>query len=212
MKKDKRQINATYKISKQVFNVNEDDKTKLKDSLKELKDKTALSIAALKNENEQLRNTLEDVKDRNLYLEAYARRENIKFENIPEDTSSKEDSEMVIRSFIERELGCSEAADIEIQRVHRLGKGKEGQPRPILARFLRYKDCEKLFSLGHRLRETNFKMYQDPPFGIVERRRAQMDTFKQAKRNNIPAAFSRAQPDKLLIRGKVWPLGMPLEP
>ena len=197
---------------KASLNVNEDDKTKLKDSLKELKDKTAVSLAALEKENGQLRNTLKEVQDKTLYLEAYSRRENIKFENIPEDTSSKEDTEMVLRSFLERVLGCSDAADIEIQRVHRLGKSKEGKPRPILARFLRYKDCEKLFSRGHRLRETNFKMYQDLPFGIVERRRAQMDTFKQAKRNNIPAAFSRAQPDKLLIRGKVWPPGMPLEP
>lgn len=197
---------------KASLNVNEDDKTKLKDSLKELKDKTEVGLTVLEKENEQLRNTLKEVQDKNLYLEAYSRRENIKFENIPEDTSSKEDTEMVLRSFIERELGCSDAADIEIQRVHRLGKSKEGKPRPILARFLKYKDCEKLFSHGHRLRETTFKMYQDLPFGIVERRRAQMDTFKQAKRNNIPAAFSRAQPDKLLIRGKVWPLGMPLEP
>ena len=54
-------------------------------------------------------------------------------------------------------------------------------------------------------------MYQDLPFEIVERRRAQMETFKKARRNNIPAAFSKAQPDKLFIRGKLWPFGMPLE-
>lgn len=51
-------------------------------------------------------------------------------------------------------------------------------------RFLRYKDCGKLFSLGHRLWGTNYKMYHDLPFEIVELRRAQM-------------AFSKAQPDKL---------------
>ncbi|CAH3140188.1 unnamed protein product [Porites lobata] len=58
---------------------------------------------------------------------------------------------------------------------------------------------------------TNYKMYQDLPFEIVERRRAQMETFKKARRNNIPAAFSKAQPEKLFIRGKLWPFGMPLE-
>ncbi|CAH3177618.1 unnamed protein product, partial [Porites lobata] len=58
---------------------------------------------------------------------------------------------------------------------------------------------------------TNYKMYQDLPFEIVERRRAQMETFKKARGNNIPAAFSKAQPDKLFIRGKLWPFGMPLE-
>jgi len=38
-----------------------------------------------------------------------------------------------------------------------------------------------------------------------------MDTFKKAKKNNIPASFSKAQPDKLLIRGKFWPSGKILE-
>ena len=54
-------------------------------------------------------------------------------------------------------------------------------------------------------------MYQDLPFEIVERRRTQMETFKKAKRSNIPVAFSKAQPDKLYIRGKLWPVGKPLE-
>ena len=45
----------------------------------------------------------------------------------------------------------------------------------------------------------------------LRRRRAQMDTFKKARRNNIPASFSKAQPDKLFIRGKFWPVGKELE-
>ena len=110
---------------------------------------------------------------------------------------------MALRTFLETELGFSDAANIEIQRVDRLG--------PVVARFLRYKDCGKLISLGHRPRGTNYKMYQDLPFEIVERRRAQMETFKKARRNNIPAAFGKAQLDKLYIRGKLWSFGMPLE-
>ena len=37
-----------------------------------------------------------------------------------------------------------------------------------------------------------------------------MNTFKEARKNNIPASFSRAQPDKLFIKGKLWPVGKPL--
>ena len=88
---------------------------------------------------------------------------------------------------------------------------QEGKPRPILARFLRFKDCQSMLALGPRLRETNYKMYQDLPFQIVERRRAQMDTFNKARRNNILASFSKAQPDKLFIRGKFWPVGKELD-
>ena len=54
-------------------------------------------------------------------------------------------------------------------------------------------------------------MYQDLPHEIVARRRKQMNTFKEARRNNIPASFSEAQPDKLFIKGKFWPAGKPLE-
>ena len=194
---------------KESLNANETDKKMTTERIQKLEDNTKSSLAALQKENDELRANLKLIEDKNLYLEAYSRRENINFENIPEEDA--EDTEMVMRTFLETELGFDDAAIVEIQRVHRLGKKRGESPRPILARFLRYKDCGKLLSLGHRLRETNYKMYQDLPFEIVERRRAQMKTFKKARRNNIPAAFSKAQPDKLYIRGILWPPGMPLE-
>ena len=196
---------------KESLNANETDKKSTTERIQKLEDDTKSSLAALQKENDELRANFKLIEDKNLYLEAYSRRENIKFENILEEETNKEDTEKVLRTFLETELGFSDAANVEIQRVHRLGKKRGERPRPILARFLRYKDCGKLFALGHRLRGTNYKMYQDLPFEIVERRRAQMETFKKARRNNIPAAFSKAQPDKLYIRGKLWPFGMPLE-
>ena len=195
---------------KESLNANNEDKQKTSERLGKFEEKTNSGLAALEKENNKLSALVKEIENKNLYLEAYSRRENVKFENIPEE-DPKEDTEMVLRSFLERELGFSDAANIEIQRVHRLGKKKEEKPRPILARLLRYKDCEKPYSLGHRLRGTDFKMYQDLPFEIVERRRTQMETFKKAKRSNIPVAFSKAQPDKLYIRGKLWPVGKPLE-
>ena len=112
---------------------------------------------------------------------------------------------------MDTELGYMDAMTVEFQRVHRLGKKKENEPRPILARFLRFKDCEKILSLGRRLKDSNYKMYQDLPREIVQRRKKQMPIFKKAKENKIPAAFSKAQPDKLFVRGKLWPVGKALE-
>ena len=192
---------------KESLNANETDKKTTAERIQKLEDNTKSSLAALQKENDELRANFKLIEDKNLYLEAYSRRENIKFENIPEQETNKEDTEMALRTFLETELGFGDAANVEIQRLHRLGKKRGESPRPILARFLRYKDCEKLLSLGDRLRGTNYKMYQDLPFEIVERRRAQMETFKKARRNNIPAAFSKAQPDKLFIRGKLWSCG-----
>ena len=199
------------KLYRATLNSIEVDRQEASLSLKNMKEDTNTKLKSLEEENFKLGARIKEVEDQHLYLEAYSRRENLKFENIPENVASGEDTESILRSFLERDLGYVDAASVEIQRVHRLGKKKEGKSRPILARFLRFKDCQSMLALGPRLRETNYRLYQDLPFEIVERRRAQMDTFKKARRNNIPASFSKAQPDKLFIRGKFWPVGKELE-
>ena len=173
----------------------------------------SLQFVTIEEENRELSAKIKDLETKKLYLEAYSRRENIKFENINEfeEGSDKEDTEQALCLFMETELGFMDASSVEIQRVHRLGKNKENEPRPILARFLRYKDCEKILSLGRRLKDSNYKMYQDLPYEIVQRRKRLMATFKKARENKIPAAFSKAQPDKLFVRGKLWPEGKDLE-
>ena len=129
-------------------------------------------------------------------LRNYSRRENLKFENIMEE-EDKENTEAILRGFQETEMGYKDANTVEIQRVHRLGR-KQQQEGGIL-------------SLGSRLCGSNFKMYQDLPYEILARRRKQMDTFRKARQNNIPASFSKAQPDKLFICGKLWAAGKVLE-
>ena len=94
------------------------------------------------NENEEGRKEMET---KLLYLEAYSRREDIKFMNIAVDsTEEREDAKETSRSFLERDLALLDARTVEIQRVHRSGKGKDGGPRPILVRFPRYKDVQKI--------------------------------------------------------------------
>ena len=61
-----------------------------------------------------------------------------------------------------------------------------------------------------RGRETDYQMFRDYPAEIVRRRKEQMKTFKEARRNNIPAFFSLSEPDKLFIRGRLWPVGKKL--
>ena len=119
--------------------------------------------------------------------------------------NESENTEEVLRFFLEKQLGYHNARTVEIQRVHRLGKKREdGRARPILARFLRCKDCVEILTLGSRLKGTNFQMFRDLPQELVTRRSKQMDT-------NIPVSFSKSQPDKLYVRGKLWPVGQVLE-
>ena len=196
----------------------------LKDSINftgnQLKDKTVAwekvhqlyesQLAELTKKSQEIEELLNVIHTKNLYLESYSRRENIKFMNIEEfgaTAGRSEDTEEVLRTFLERDLGYMEATSVEIQRVHRVGKSKDGKPRPILARFLRYKDCQQIFALGHRLKDTDFQMFRDLPQEIITRRKKQMEAFKDARKHGVAASFSQSQPDKLYIRGKLWPVG-----
>ena len=145
-------------------------------------------------------------------MEAYSRRETIKFINIPEE-DEREDTKEIIRGFLERELGFMDARTVEIQRVHHVGKNtnESRKPRAIIAKFLRAKDCDKILSLGFHLCDTNSQMYRDLPREIVTRRKAQMATLKKARQHKVHAVFSKAEPDKLYIGGKFWPVGKPFD-
>ena len=157
-----------------------------------------------------LSDQINDLISKNLYLESYSRRENIKFFNIREER--EEDTEEILRKFMEKELGFRNAHTVEIQRVHRLSRrNNDTDARPIIARFLCFKDVEEIFALGRRLEGSNFQMFRDLPREIIKRRNDQMAAFKEARRNGMRVCFSRSQPDKLYINGDFWPRGKLLD-
>ena len=91
---------------------------------------------------------VKEIESKNLCPEAYSRRGNAKFMNIEERSQDEaEDTEEILRGFLQRELGLVDVQSVEFQRVHRTGKSRDGKPRPILARFLRYKDVQKISTL-----------------------------------------------------------------
>ena len=181
-------------------------------AIKDQMDKFSSQLLQLRKKQEELAVLQEQLKTKDLYLEAYSRRETIKFVNIPEE-DEREDTEEIIRGFLERELGFMDARTVEMQRVHRVGKNtnESRKPRAILAKFLRAKDCDKILSLGFRHRDSNSQMYRDLPREIVTRRKAQMATLKKARQPKVHAVFSKAEPDKLYIGGKFWPVGKPFD-
>lgn len=58
-------------------------------------------LAAKSQKNEEL---IKEVETKNLYLESYSRRENIKFTNINQAVETGEDTEEVLRTFLEEDL------------------------------------------------------------------------------------------------------------
>ena len=105
--------------------------------------------------------------------------------------------------FLERDLDIEGARNIEFQRVHRLGRKKEGASRPIIARFLRYPDRERVFKAALEAQdEIDVKVYADLPKEIQENRKKQWPRLKRAREEGKTAYFSRKEPDKLFIEGR----------
>ena len=145
------------------------------------------------------------LKERLLYQEVYNRRENLRFIGIPENEEVNEEntSETVYR-FMERELNIEGARHIEFQRVHRIGAKKPGNSRPIIACFLKYPDRARVFKRAlERRGHIDVKIYSDLPREIQEGRKKQWPLLKRAREEGKTAFFSKKEPDKLFIEGRL---------
>ncbi|XP_020619744.1 protein unc-13 homolog C-like [Orbicella faveolata] len=156
------------------------------------------------NTENKFKGKIEALRNEKLYMEVYQRRENLRFYGIAESFHlSEENVKEVLIGFIQKELNISEADSFEYQRVHRIGKRDPSQekPRPIIARFLRYSDRERVMSSARKLKGTGFGISPDLPKEIVDRRKELMPKFKKAKEDGKSAFFKRSEPDKLFIEG-----------
>ncbi|CAC5388211.1 unnamed protein product [Mytilus coruscus] len=107
---------------------------------------------------------------------------NLIFENITEssdtDPNIREDTEAVVRKFIQEVLQIHD--DIEFQNVHRLRKRNNRKPRGIVARFVTYKDKEKVLRAAQPiLRDRTQKVYSQYPQEVSDRRKELVPIMKQ---------------------------------
>ena len=146
-----------------------------------------------------------------LYLETYSRGENLKFAGNPKqpvevegsEPTTAEDTRKVLQGFLQEQLGITSPERIEFQRIHRLGKKKD-RPRMIIARFLRYADRERIIREAFKLKDTDYKIYQDIPQELLDARKELLPVLRKAKKEGKRAFFSRAEPDKLIINGQIY--------
>ena len=174
-------------------------------------------IADLKRDVKAAQLENENLKKQMLYQEHYSRRENLLFVGIGEENPqlSRDDDQVgsrqeaentkeVLFNFMEQELQIPNARDkFEFQRVHRLGKPKANESRPIIARFLRYQDREEVLNQARKsLRDKDYSVFDDMPKELYDLRKPQVDKLKEAKKGGLTAYFSKRYPDKLYVNGK----------
>ena len=86
---------------------------------KQFQEKAQAEIAELTRKVQKHKEAVKESESKSLYLEAYSRCENIKFMNIEEGPQDQpEDTEKILRGFLEHKLGYEDAQNVELQRVH----------------------------------------------------------------------------------------------
>ena len=73
------------------------------------------------------------------------------------------------------------------------------RPRMIIKRFLQYADRERVMKSSFKLKESDFKIFEDLPKEVIGLRNRYLPAFYEAKK----AVFSKSEPDKLFIDGKL---------
>lgn len=202
---DTRMVNLEVNLTKLSNKQSETDMqiSNLKESVNFMCTESESLKADIKLSTGKMAQRLEELEKEVLYLNCYSRRENLNFFGIDEEDN--EDVQDKLQTFLHNKLGVMHPELIELQRIHRLGpKRRDGLSRPIIARFLRYQERDKVIQAAYKLKNTKFKIMEDFPKKIIETRRHLVPILKDAKANGKKAHFSKSMPDKLIIDGLVY--------
>ena len=127
---------------------------------------------------------------------------NLIFENIPEvipNTDMKEDTQQILKDFLQSEL---EIENVQFHNVHRLKPRRDRKPPSIVAKFIYNKDKDSVLKAARaKLVHKPFKIYQQYPQEISERRRVLVPTMKELRDQNRRAYIVK---DKLYVDGRLY--------
>lgn len=134
------------------------------------------------------------------YLDIQVRKNNIMIDGIPE--SEKEngaESEEKVRQIFAEKLKLS---GMEFERIHRTGNSNGDRVRPIVARFVSYKDKVRVMECAKNLKGTNVYINEDYPEEVRQKRKELIPAMKAARERG-EIAFLRY--DKLIIHPAAKP-------
>ena len=134
-----------------------------------------------------------DMKEQIAELEERHRRNNLRFMGIKEksgvESETWDESETKVKVFLQEKLGL-ETDEISIERAHMIGKKEEGKRRTIIAKFLNYKQREKMINKYKKLKLWEDQIYINKDFSeyTVEKR---IILFKRAKEIRERGEFAK---------------------
>ena len=192
MQEENKQLKGEVKALQESIEFQNETYQKMKKDMMEEKQKLDTDY---KN-NEVVQNLIQqntDMKEQIAELEDRHRRNNLRFMSIKEkcgvESETWEESETKVKVFLQEKLGL-ETDEITIERVHRIGKKEEGKRRTIIAKFLNYKQREKVLNKYKELKLWEDQIYINEDFSeyTVEKRRI---LFKRAKEIRERGEFAK---------------------
>ncbi|MEW8545055.1 MAG: hypothetical protein AB2693_16140, partial [Candidatus Thiodiazotropha sp.] len=140
-------------------------------------------------------------------LEARSMRENLLFHGIQE--TPNENCEVKVKEFMVSELSFDENSvnSITLDRVHRIGRGPRGPgfTRPIVAKFHKYSDRERVRDAGYTKRQElqikNMSVKPQLPYDVIQKRKELNSVYEQAKKDGKDPKFNMG---KLFINGREY--------
>lgn len=154
---------------------------------------------SVREELSKVKNEMESLTRRHIDLQSRSMRDNLIFTGI--DEVEEEDTEKQLTDFTVKELKIE--TDIEFHRVHRIGKIKGTKPRPIVAKFAKYKQRELVRKSAPVILRGNRKygINKQYPKEINDKRKELYPCYKTAKQNKQKASLIY---DKFCIDGKLF--------
>lgn len=165
------------------------------------------SVSEITNVNENIlkelslvKSEFENLNERHLDLQTRSMRGNLIFEGIIE--TQEENTEDVLKEFLKSEINITE--EPQFQRVHRIGRNVQERHRPIMAKFVLFKEREKVRKAAPSIPDGKpFGIDEQFPKEINDRRKLLYPHYKQAKRFGKIAVMIA---DKLFVNGTQIPL------
>ena len=158
----------------------------------------------LEERNMQLKQENAELHEQFLQFQTHSMKYNLIFAGLPEGVNeTREQTENVVKNFIDKELGVENAENIQFLNVHRLKPRNDGKPRSIIARFINYADHQKVLSeVPDKLKlKPQFSVYQQYPQEISDRRKKLVPKLKEFQRQDRRAKIVY---DKLIVDGRQY--------
>ena len=181
----------------QSFRGLNDNVAKIEQTLKQVSDdfehlrielsKSQQDISEVKTKQHNQEQEIKIIKEQLLQDQTRSMRCNLVFYGIKEQND--EDPEDVVRGFIEQVMNIN-TRNIEIERSHRIGARHRDRVRPLVVKFLRYKDKEWVRKAApDKLKGSHFGISEQFPREIANRRKLLIPIMKQEKRNRKKATL-----------------------